>query len=97
MRISDWSSDVCSSDLGDVADVEALIDEGLRVAGVERGLGEAGEEHVREVVRRHALEGLETLAPVVVDRQAVFTHDGVDAPAAEIGRASCRDRVCQYV
>src|SRR3546814_19302204 len=63
MRISDWSSDVCSSDLP-----ARLVQDGsvpaLRVAG-----------------RTHP--------------------PGVAVPAAvverEIGRASCRERVCQYV
>src|SRR3546814_4485527 len=73
MRISDWSSDVCSSDLGCdrvVAADQAVL---LFLAGQFR--------------RRH-------VAPAVMPDLV----SGVgDAPAHEIGRASCRERVCQYV
>src|SRR3546814_9240061 len=68
MRISDWSSDVCSSDLlhGDLI--------------VARAIGAAD------------LAGVDLLA---VEPYA----DGVVAAAAEdrSERASCRERVCQYV
>src|SRR3546814_3050263 len=65
MRISDWSSDVCSSDL-------RRLDHLL-----------AG-----ELDRR-----VDRLQPV--ERQRI----GREHPSvrAEIGRASCRERVCQYV
>src|SRR3546814_17084289 len=65
MRISDWSSDVCSSDLIDhVADVEVAVadmadDHALQSRGVEIGLaltdalGEAGERDAD--VGRHPL------------------------------------------
>src|SRR3546814_10003253 len=59
MRISDWSSDVCSSDLGDILQVDAAearleqfdrVDEGLRVLGLDLevdrvDVGEALEQH----------------------------------------------------
>src|SRR3546814_987305 len=62
MRISDWSSDVCSSDL----------------AHVPRQLPAIGRfrEAARDSRRRRGLRGKR---------------------AREIGRASCRERVCQYV
>src|SRR3546814_6979600 len=60
MRISDWSSDVCSSDLF----------QHLRLA-------ETGGED--QVCQQIALGG----------RRRTQPH--------EIGRASCRERVCQYV
>src|SRR3546814_1900110 len=71
LRISDWSSDVCSSDL---ARPEA--DGTITLLG--RGsscINTGGEKvHPDEVAA------------------AVKTH-----PDVEIGRASCRERVCQYV
>src|SRR3546814_18381228 len=81
MRISDWSSDVCSSDLRCYSGINVLI---LWGAVVERGfLGQ------RWLTFRQAL-GLgghvrkgETGTTVVY--------------ADQIGRASCRERVCQYV
>src|SRR3546814_7946526 len=62
MRISDWSSDVCSSDLG-------------------------GDRRVAAVHREDILGQI-----VGADRQEI----GLSGEQ-EIGRASCRERVCQYV
>src|SRR3546814_16403359 len=75
MRISDWSADVCSSDLRTLcAQVAAELAE--RVAHVGRGahlvVGQAVDDH------RHAARSVALVAD-------------------QIGRASCRERVCQYV
>src|SRR3546814_3080445 len=72
MRISDWSSDVCSSDL-DPRDVAGCA--WSATAGVVRGLR----------------DGLDQAAHLLV-----VGHLG-DVGLGEIGRASCRERVCQYV
>src|SRR3546814_3401348 len=71
MRISDWSSDVCSSDLGEC--------EGVSLAERAMLLPDDGID-----LRDH-------LAQIEVNliRQALAL--------SEIGRASCRERVCQYV
>src|SRR3546814_12421445 len=77
MRISDWSSDVCSSDLpigGDHRDI-----------GVQRGEGGL---HVR-ILQRNRRAHL--YAPLFRLRM----HGG--GAQRQIGRASCRERVCQYV
>src|SRR3546814_1281837 len=80
MRISDWSSDVCSSDLlfGDEGDPGAVL-------------------HIKiERVRTP----IEELDPDLIDsdRFDQFTDIHAGSPVgAEIGRASCRERVCQYV
>src|SRR3546814_8972945 len=76
MRISDWSSDVCSSDLRD--DVGAARPIALGDAGIERRL-------LAELDL-----GCEGPGEDIVGRAKPF--DG-----REIGRASCRERVCQYV
>src|SRR3546814_3321835 len=78
MRISDWSSDVCSSDLYESemiakADMDAHIASPLYHGGIHDGQG----GHF------HPLNYAIGLAKA--------------AEAAEIGRASCRERVCQYV
>src|SRR3546814_3056569 len=81
MRISDWSSDVCSSDLGDLHGLcprPALLFQG---AGADPG-GESGER--RRVAHVCAED----------DRG---TAGGTLPGTQEIGRASCRERVCQYV
>src|SRR3546814_19708824 len=93
MRISDWSSDVCSSDLDVPAagrEIGARDEEGGRAfAALHRGVEGAGREGqgqgrdgYREGRRpRHRQEYRRRRAPV----------------QREIGRASCRESVCQYV
>src|SRR3546814_12350402 len=82
MRISDWSPDVCSSDL-DVAIVRPPR------------RGPRHDTRVRNVARAHwagALEQVEDVAP-----EAVVVAQPVALLVVAIGRASCRERVCQYV
>src|SRR3546814_3752456 len=79
MRISDWSSDVCSSDLFGVAATDA---------------------HVHD----HAVKAFLSLPGggrrAIADRAAAVSGAGLGDHGfqpLQIGRASCRDRVCQYV
>src|SRR3546814_7276789 len=83
MRISDWSSDVCSSDLSDNV-------EGLKVA---LGTGEVwdGSEPTTATDRLTAL-GEHHLGHIRTSFGR-FTRQ----VSGSIGRASCRERVCQYV
>src|SRR3546814_5323398 len=82
MRISDWSSDVCSSDLGpeavwvDDVDVEGVVADPDRLGR----LGLAGHGDLEDAA--------EEVAPLAAG--AVDVH-------RQIGRASCRERVCKYV
>src|SRR3546814_10723919 len=81
MRISDWSSDVCSSDLAAIILVAVrLVDLALAAK-----LGFLGPD-------AHAIRLDRTVAASLADR-AVDEH----ALRRKIGRASCRERVCQYV
>src|SRR3546814_3451081 len=86
MRISDWSSDVCSSDLAAARD---------RAAAATRADGRRCRSDVPHAVG--------FLADDVVVAGAVRQHRGSArlfraAPRhGKIGRASCRERVCQYV
>src|SRR3546814_18585450 len=83
MRISDWSSDVCSSDLaaergGPDASAPGVVggpESACRMAQSRRGPGR---------LRAGIGAGL--------PRELV--HDQTDL--VEVGRASCRERVCQY-
>src|SRR3546814_1876628 len=105
MRISDWSSDVCSSDLRIV-----LADE---VAHRQRGLAEemvaalTAKLEQRTLDRAHRL-----LRDIAVGRrqfvgaraardqhrlEIVEIEEQQSLLVGEIGRASCRERVCQYV
>src|SRR3546814_1221393 len=77
MRISDWSSDVCSSDLT----LKRLMG-GANFAS-RRWIW----EQYDSLVRGHTLRGSGGDAAVV----------RLPGTTREIGRASCRERVCQYV
>src|SRR3546814_17174048 len=95
MRISDWSSDVCSSDLdmergvdaesvdADFADpVAVAVAQRIahdRVAGVQ--IAQAGE--LERALLRHVTEIGDVRRPVIAPR--------------ETGSESCREKVCQYV
>src|SRR3546814_1418024 len=102
MRISDWSSDVCSSDLDRGAQrrvehrhrdravqVIAITDEDL--------VGLFVHLHV-EVTGRAATGAHLTLGGEAHPHTVADTGRDLDADlAAEIGRASGRESVCQYV
>src|SRR3546814_9138836 len=87
MRISDWSSDVCSSD--------------LRTGHVEPGSIELAARHLMNASGIQDFMGLVEslqLSGISLDVGIAFLADShTVATAWEIGRASCRERVCQYV
>src|SRR3546814_11538421 len=98
MRISDWSSDVCSSDLifvagGEWGRVRALVNER------DEQIQEAGPATPVEVL---GLNG----TPLAGDDFTVVENEGSAREIAEyrprsrrekIGRTSCRESVCKYV
>src|SRR3546814_12336926 len=121
MRISDWSSDVCSSDLagrrGDLRGEIALLpldtlaeleaDEVLERDRRARGLARLGDD-VRDrglVVDHEELAEQRVLLGELLDRAVDHLGDDIGGLARfgglfggdQIGRASCRERVCQYV
>src|SRR3546814_13216822 len=108
MRISDWSSEVCSSDLkaarlwqslasGELADLPGIAE---RRATIDRAVDYdarfAQALHGRPVVLGFFFK------PRLGDGEPAMTGS-LCAPlisaqdAKQIGRASCRERVCQYV
>src|SRR3546814_16072777 len=112
MRISDWSSDVCSSDLGRYAaeadgDDPSLFrphangDQGIGI--ILRGRAQPPKVNECAAVQDGAAR------PVLMRKQggsgdgrnALVRLDGGNSalvsPIQEIGSASCRERVCQYV
>src|SRR3546814_2061123 len=82
MRISDWSSDVCSSD--------------LQRQGLLRSLREAGRTRHQGRSPDAARTDLPLPAPDIA-QGAPAVPGGGGCLVPEIGRASCRERVCQYV
>src|SRR3546814_13285673 len=98
MRISDWSSDVCSSDLGLSADVQLLADLPVASAGGDEAqhLALARGEAAGPVGSPGALDLAEQRNPgaptALVDPAADPCR-----PELTIGRASGRDSVCPHV
>src|SRR3546814_7349182 len=85
MRISDWSSDVCSSDLVQIGMAQARrldLDQHLAPSGPV-DLDVLDLECSGDPVEYRSLHGA---SPLIGDWMA-----------RKIGRASCRERVCQYV
>src|SRR3546814_12452802 len=103
MRISDWSSDVCSSDLPDLT-VEALKQRALALCrwSIARGTL-AIRSHVdicddRLLAVDALLEVRETVKPWIDLQLVAFPQDGyLRCAQSQIGRASGRERVCQSV
>src|SRR3546814_19584703 len=98
MRISDWSSDVCSSDLFGVprAEVEQVMAEAERTAeesvdlyGFTRVLKARLDQDGRLVLMEALWE--------VVYADGTLHDSEAQLMRRQIGRASCRDRVGQYV
>src|SRR3546814_13410654 len=104
MRISDWSSDVCSSDLPRPRHPHQRrdrhhqpVDFAAEQGGVDRAVaieipferevvvGRLGRAQIRIACRTRTVADLRQVA-----RQ-------VEIGIEKIGRASCRERVCQYV
>src|SRR3546814_8704013 len=85
-RISDWSSDVCSSDL---LCLDEYTDHGH--CGVLDEDGHVDNDATLERYRRIALAQAEAGAHMV------GPSGMMDGQVQEIGRASCRERVGQYV
>src|SRR3546814_1037960 len=100
MRISDWSSDVCSSDL--------LEEIGVEDFGVGGGEDEAQLDRGMQPDRRASLvtpgHG-EALAAAELRRddhfhvreKPVWDLNRIGGAAVEVGRASGRERGCQFV
>src|SRR3546814_14243278 len=99
MRISDWSSDVCSSDLV------------LKGQGEKMVMGARLSLRKTLIVFQFVIAQVFIVSALIIGQQLSytlgkdlgFTHDAVvNIPMPyrsdqEIGRASCRARVCKYV
>src|SRR3546814_11254620 len=120
MRISDWSSDVCSSDLSAGYGHKFIENERTRLSTeVGPGFRRARDAETGEVENGVVGRGLVDFKHQLTDNTAIYNaflvESGSDntflqndigiavamnekfALKAEIGRASCRARVCQYV
>src|SRR3546814_3825658 len=100
MRISDWSSDVCSSDLQNRACLHVWL---RKIAGVEDDDGESYEAATRAIEAIFSVRRSDRALTAVFD-SAFDNGTALKAGLArwvgagnQIGRASWRERVCQYV
>src|SRR3546814_12966154 len=102
MRISDWSSDVCSSDLSFVGyAVEKRVAKDPSRFGKGAIEGIASPESANNAAAQTAFIPTLTLgipgsSVMAVMMGALLIH-GIAPGPQQIGRASCRERVCQYV
>src|SRR3546814_20695734 len=90
MRISDWSSDVCSSDLRRLVDRDEAD---ARIAQPRRDRADAGDNIPRGAAAPRCRRERE-----IVDIIAIrLRRDGAEPAVEQIGRASCRERGCPNV
>src|SRR3546814_15902639 len=105
MRISDWSSDVCSSDLWPssavnftVSPIPVSLSLGGSLCTAYANVAAEGRflrSHVEAKVKDIAV--LDDVVLALGAHLAGLLGAGLAAAADEIGRASCRERVCQSV
>src|SRR3546814_14327503 len=106
MRISDWSSDVCSSDLADSAAIAsdaaaadaAPASEAAATPAFDIEAVPVSDAALGEFPYFSLPAGYEPMnRPVQMDyaRFPFWTGEGFEWVEGQIGRASCRERVCQ--
>src|SRR3546814_10997592 len=109
MRISYWSSDVCSSDLADAKErraafqhlrdeVDFLADEGqVVVVGAHRAAEDHAAGMVFEGVGQFLAKAGTADVEMVAARPQLFADTAGVGTFLKIGRAQCRERGCQSV
>src|SRR3546814_3915814 len=103
MRISDWSSDVCSSDLtatgAMTVDDAATTGTGADDRRVFYGPGSFNPSPILQTGASApdlSAITLSTPGAIAASDVAAFHNLTIPAGGAELGRASCRERVCRY-
>src|SRR3546814_15542173 len=131
MRISDWSSDVCSSDLlpaarqqaaerlreliGESAPSTAIANARTELAYVRHAKGPIYQSHLLTYLGVRQVDAVITPQQTPLERvreigaalgaqinsqqpaQLQRAVRSLERPILQLGRASCRERVCQYV
>src|SRR3546814_2477674 len=93
MRFSDWSSDVCSSDLPFpiTGETTPLL---LPIGRQTRALTRAA---VHSIVKQVFKDAADRIRARGIDFESKARRVEQASAHWQIGRASCRERVCQYV
>src|SRR3546814_11545288 len=98
MRISDWSSDVCSSDLNAGDSGRTLIKLPEVVANRASEAPSISADGNLLIYRdRSPISKSQDLVPLYRPTATDTDIDTIRVYERKIGRASCRERVCQYV
>src|SRR3546814_13549322 len=105
MRISDWSSDVCSSDLGGYGGAVGpagerggnMFDRLGRLASASHLLGNRISRRLDEIRRRPGRHKVVLRQSSILSSRLTIEAIEPRLLLSEIGRASCRARVCLYV
>src|SRR3546814_13014494 len=98
MRISDWSSDVCSSDLGARRSLyrRALRSDPAVLVAAPHRHRRRRRDRIRDG-RAHSVGLLERPWILWIGRRLAIAGVYHQGASHELGRASRRERVCQYV
>src|SRR3546814_6625629 len=105
MRISDWSADVCSSDLPEHTTMKKLILTLIAALGIVAGAhaAEGGIAWDKAPNKTNDLAALQNGAKLFVNyclnchSAAFMRYNRLQDIGIKRGRETCRDRVCQYV
>src|SRR3546814_1590681 len=100
MRSSDWSSDVCSSDLDEQllrSQGSLPAQTGKASAARHQGAGSMTDNTKQDRKRDAVLAELHEMLPGATASDVTAFADTHPQYLAAIGRSSCRERVCQYV
>src|SRR3546814_7922101 len=102
MRISDWSSDVCSSDLHRTLCVSKILALHLHTMSADSlfadlNFGKWLAFSERNDTSRLEIADFNKTVRNVVERKNLRIGRDEALNVLQIGRASCRERVCQYV
>src|SRR3546814_13481205 len=100
MRISDWSSDVCSSDLREILYRLACSDQGARLWQIAHG--ESRLQQINRAIRRlqrdfeKPIAIAELAATAGMSVSALDQHFQTISSMSQLGRETSRERVCKY-
>src|SRR3546814_19772449 len=93
MRISDWSSDVCSSDLMTAEQSVGVVIDDVVQGIVETTFAGPSYQSLNDIERIEVLKGPQ--GTMFGKHSSAGVIQIITKKPVQIGRASCRERVCQ--